>query len=127
MPNQPPRFPGLPGFPSLPKLPSLDAVIGELDKALKTLAATPVAQRPNPAGQTWPVEQLSDSDKEQVIGLMRVNHVGEICAQALYQAQALASKDPEKRLCLITLPKRKPTTWHGPKSAWTSWVRVPVC
>ncbi|WP_291712618.1 2-polyprenyl-3-methyl-6-methoxy-1,4-benzoquinone monooxygenase [Limnobacter sp. CACIAM 66H1] len=97
MPNQPPRFTGLPGFPSLPKLPSLDAVIGELDKALKTLAATPVAQRPNPAGQTWPVEQLSDSDKEQVIGLMRVNHVGEICAQALYQAQALASKDPEKK------------------------------
>lgn len=97
MPNQPPRFSGLPGFSNLPKLPSLDAVIGEVDKALKTLAATPVAQRPNPAGQNLPAEQLSDSEKEQVIGLMRVNHVGEICAQALYQAQALASKDPEKK------------------------------
>ncbi|MFX3622364.1 MAG: 2-polyprenyl-3-methyl-6-methoxy-1,4-benzoquinone monooxygenase [Limnobacter sp.] len=97
MPNQPPRFPGFPGLPALPKLPSVDAVLNEVDKALKTLAATPVAQRPNPAGQNLRAEQLSDAEKEQVIGLMRVNHVGEICAQALYQAQALASKDPEKK------------------------------
>lgn len=100
MPNQPPRFPGLPGLPrfsNLPKLPSLDAVIGEVDKALKTLAATPVAQRPNPAGRNLPTDQLSETEKQQVVGLMRVNHVGEICAQALYQAQSLASNDPAKK------------------------------
>jgi ubiquinone biosynthesis monooxygenase Coq7 len=97
MPNQPPRFPGLPSLPPFPKLPSLDAVLGEVDKALKTLAATPVAQRPNPAGRNLPTDQLSETEKQQVIGLMRVNHVGEICAQALYQAQSMASNDPEKK------------------------------
>jgi len=124
MPNRAPRFPK---FPALPTLPSIDAILGEVDKALKTLAATPVAQRPNPAGKNLPTDQLNDAEKQQVIGLMRVNHVGEICAQALYQAQALASKDPEKRLCLITPPKRKPTTWPGPKSGWINWVLAPVC
>ncbi|MCE2745724.1 MAG: 2-polyprenyl-3-methyl-6-methoxy-1,4-benzoquinone monooxygenase [Burkholderiales bacterium] len=97
MPNQTPRSFSFPGLPNLPKLPSLDAVLGEVDKALKTLAATPVAQRPNPAGKNLPAEQLSDAEKQKVIGLMRVNHVGEICAQALYQAQALASSSPEKK------------------------------
>lgn len=97
MPNQPPKFPGFRGLPPFPKLPSIDAVIGEIDKALKTLAATPVAQRPNPAGRGLPTDQLSNAEKDQVIGLMRVNHVGEICAQALYQAQSLASSDPEKK------------------------------
>jgi 3-demethoxyubiquinol 3-hydroxylase len=97
MPNQTPRFPGLPGLAGLPKLPSVDAVLGEIDKALKTLAATPVAQRPNPARGNLPVDHLNETEKQQVIGLMRVNHVGEICAQALYQAQSLASSSPEKK------------------------------
>lgn len=88
MPSQNPRF---------PKPPSLDAVLSEVDRALKTLAAKPVAQRPNPAGRNLPGSQLSEAEKEQVIGLMRVNHVGEVCAQALYQAQALASKTPERK------------------------------
>ena len=94
MPNQSPRLPKLPVFP---KLPSIDAVLCEVDKALKTLAATPVAKRPNPAAQSFPANKLSEAEKLQVIGLMRVNHVGEICAQALYQAQSLASNDPEKK------------------------------
>lgn len=76
--------------------PSLDAVLSELDCALKTLAAKPVAERKNP-GQSAPASALSDSEKQKVIGLMRVNHVGEVCAQALYQAQALASNDSEKK------------------------------
>jgi hypothetical protein len=63
MPNQTPRSFSFPGLPNLPKLPSLDAVLGEVDKALKTLAATPVAQRPNPAGKNLPAEQLSDAEK----------------------------------------------------------------
>ncbi len=54
-------------------LPPLDSLIAEVDKALKTLAATPVAQRKNP-GKTQTDSDLSDSDKKAVIGLMRVNH-----------------------------------------------------
>ena len=94
MPNQTPRFPS---FPALPKLPSLDTVLGEVDKALKTLAATPVAQRPNPASANLRPNELTPAEKEKVIGLMRVNHVGEVCAQALYQAQALISQNPDKK------------------------------
>jgi 3-demethoxyubiquinol 3-hydroxylase len=94
MPNQNPRFPA---FSATFKLPSIDAVLNEVEKAMRTLAAKPVAQRPNPASKSLPVSQLSEIDKEHVIGLMRVNHVGEICAQALYQAQSLASTNPEKK------------------------------
>ena len=91
--------------PTLPNLseirfPSVDAVLGEMDKALKTLASKPIANRPNP-GQEPAVGaidiQLGDAEKTDVIGMMRVNHVGEICAQALYQGQALASNDPKKK------------------------------
>lgn len=87
--------------PTLPRLselrlPSVDSVLGEVDKALKTLAAKPVANRPNPSSQTLE-GQLADGEKSDVIGMMRVNHVGEICAQALYQGQALASADPAKK------------------------------
>ncbi|HEX4918464.1 MAG TPA: 2-polyprenyl-3-methyl-6-methoxy-1,4-benzoquinone monooxygenase [Limnobacter sp.] len=89
----------MPKFPSPPKftLPALDALITEVDKALKTLAAKPVAQRRNPASKMSGQTDLSETEKQRVIGLMRVNHVGEVCAQALYQAQALASKDPDKK------------------------------
>ncbi|WP_370260839.1 2-polyprenyl-3-methyl-6-methoxy-1,4-benzoquinone monooxygenase [Limnobacter sp.] len=89
----------MPNFPAPPKfsIPSLDAVLGELDRALKTLAATPVAQRENPAGRLADHPELNDAERQRVIGLMRVNHVGEICAQALYQAQALASNNPSKK------------------------------
>jgi ubiquinone biosynthesis monooxygenase Coq7 len=77
-------------------LPSVDALLSEVDSALKTLIATPLAQRPNP-GRSAPESDLNDQEKNKVIALMRVDHVGEICAQALYQGQALASKDPGKK------------------------------
>lgn len=92
-PPAPPRFTDL-------KLPSVDSVLSEMDKALRTLAAKPVANRPNPStnmGLNSPEVQLGDLEKADVIGMMRVNHVGEICAQALYQGQALASADPAKK------------------------------
>lgn len=94
MPNQHTR---LPPFSATFKLPSVDNVLTEVEKAMRTLAARPVAQRPNPASRSLPDSMLSESEKEKVIGLMRVNHVGEICAQALYQAQSLASSSPEKK------------------------------
>lgn len=84
------------GLLSSPK-PSLDALLTEADRALKTLAAKPIAQRNNPARSQAAGTELSSEEKERVIGLMRVNHVGEICAQALYQAQAMTASSPERR------------------------------
>jgi ubiquinone biosynthesis monooxygenase Coq7 len=62
------------------------------DRALRTLFAHHHASRANPAsGITFAL--LSDAEKREASALMRVNHVGEVCAQALYTAQALATKD----------------------------------
>lgn len=71
----------------------LDDLIGGFDRALKTLTGGRTAQRENPAKQIRDAE-LSAEDKRHVGGLMRVNHTGEICAQALYEGQALTAKDP---------------------------------
>jgi ubiquinone biosynthesis monooxygenase Coq7 len=68
----------------------MDQFFTAADTALRTLFATPHAARACP---TLPHEitALSESEKKHSIGLMRVNHVGEVCAQALYTAQALAT------------------------------------
>jgi len=70
----------------------IDRLIIEFDKAVRTLAATPVSARPLPGGALAEV-QLSDAEKRHAAALMRVNHCGEVCAQALYQGQALSSDD----------------------------------
>ena len=82
----------------------MDAVIGALDSALRTLFVTPRASRPNPAlgagqsvGPNAFRSALDQGDARESAALMRVNHVGEICAQALYTAQALATRDPGLR------------------------------
>ena len=75
----------------------LDNLIIQFDAALKTLVPGSVhAQRPNPAGNQATVE-LDDNDRLHVAGLMRINHTGEVCAQALYQGQALTARLPEVR------------------------------
>ncbi len=75
---------------------SVDQAIIELDRALRTLLAPARSVRPVP-GAELPDVNLDEVQKRHVIGLMRVNHCGEICAQALYQGQALTSRDPEVR------------------------------
>ena len=72
-------------------------MIAAADRALRTLAATPAASRPSPAGGVSEAELLTDDEAREAIALMRVNHVGEVCAQALYDAQALAARSPELR------------------------------
>jgi ubiquinone biosynthesis monooxygenase Coq7 len=72
---------------------SPDALILEFDRALRTVFAPACTVRPNPAREL-PEPKLNADERRQVIGLMRVNHCGEICAQALYQGQALTSRDP---------------------------------
>lgn len=75
----------------------LDNLIGNFDQALKTLVpGTASASRPNPASSAKENE-LDQSELKHSAGLMRINHTGEICAQALYQGQALTAKLPEVR------------------------------
>jgi ubiquinone biosynthesis monooxygenase Coq7 len=75
---------------------TIDKVITEFDKALRTCAVTPISARPVPGAGLDDVV-LSDSDKHRTASLMRVNHCGEVCAQALYQGQALTCNDPALR------------------------------
>ncbi len=75
---------------------ALDPLIISLDNALRTLAGAVHAARPNPAGVPQG-ETLTDPERREAAALMRVNHVGEVCAQALYQAQALTARTPELR------------------------------
>ncbi|QDF98184.1 demethoxyubiquinone hydroxylase family protein [Azoarcus sp. DD4] len=70
----------------------LDKAIIEFDKALRTVFATARSVRPVP-GDELPDAPLDDAEKRHAAALMRVNHVGEICAQALYQGQAMMSRD----------------------------------
>ena len=78
------------------KVSMVDSPIKTFDNALRTLFAKPRASRPCPtvAGEAT---LLSAHDKELAGALMRVNHVGEVCAQALYAAQALTTQDPALR------------------------------
>ena len=73
-------------------LTNIDKLIIEFDKALRTLAATPASARPLPGGALAEA-QLSDAEKRHAAALMRINHCGEVCAQALYQGQALSCDD----------------------------------
>ncbi|MBM3347690.1 MAG: 2-polyprenyl-3-methyl-6-methoxy-1,4-benzoquinone monooxygenase [Betaproteobacteria bacterium] len=70
----------------------LDRLIGEFDRALRTVAGVHQAARENPAAKIADVE-LRPDERRRAAALMRVNHVGEVCAQALYQGQALASRE----------------------------------
>ena len=75
---------------------NVDHFIIEADKILRTLFASQSSVRPHPdAG--LPEAELSETERRHVAGLMRVNHSGEVCAQALYQGQALTSRDPAVR------------------------------
>lgn len=76
---------------ALPPL-TLDKFISVLDMGLRTVFSPATASRPCP--QATESSTLSDSERKHAAGLMRVNHVGEVCAQALYSGQALLSRDP---------------------------------
>lgn len=74
-----------------------DRFISQADNALRTVAGGhPGTQRENPVEGTV-IPQLSDSQRRHVAGLMRVNHTGEVCAQALYQGQATTARLPRIR------------------------------
>ena len=73
----------------------LDRLVGEFDLMLRTVSNGVRAKRPLPSvTSTSETFDLTDSDRQEAAKLMRVNHVGEVCAQALYQGQAMATRDP---------------------------------
>jgi 3-demethoxyubiquinol 3-hydroxylase len=75
----------------------IDRFINNADRALRTVAPNAVqAQRANPAATHFE-STLSEEERRHAAGLMRVNHTGEVCAQALYQGQALTAKLPDVR------------------------------
>jgi 3-demethoxyubiquinol 3-hydroxylase len=82
------------------RLTLADRLIRELDRGLRTVAAANVAARPNPAGNA-PETVLDPAARRHAAGLMRVNHAGEIAAQALYHGQALTARDPKTRQSLL--------------------------
>lgn len=70
----------------------VDRLLGELQHALTTTLGPARAQRPNP-GQPQPHPDLDEAQRRHAAGLMRINHTGEVCAQALYLGQAAVARD----------------------------------
>ncbi len=78
------------------RLSPLDRLLVSVDHGMRTVFAQARAGRPSPARDCEP-RALSPEETRLAGALMRVNHVGEVCAQALYQSQALFSRDPALR------------------------------
>jgi ubiquinone biosynthesis monooxygenase Coq7 len=77
----------------------LDAAIACADRALRTLFAPAVSHRAVP-GNALPEATLTEVQRRRTAALMRVNHTGEVCAQALYDGQMLVARDPRVRRML---------------------------
>lgn len=93
-----------------------DRLLTAADSGLRTLFATPRAARPNPGASAAPEAASLSPDERRLSGaLMRVNHVGEVCAQALYTSQALTTRNDALRHQLEEAAREE--TDH---LAWTS-------
>ncbi|WCM89300.1 2-polyprenyl-3-methyl-6-methoxy-1,4-benzoquinone monooxygenase [Acidovorax sp. NCPPB 3576] len=91
----------------------MDSLLSAVDTALRTLFAKPRAGEPSPAS-AHPEAPLSPAEKRLAGALMRVNHVGEVCAQALYTGQAAVTRDAQLRAHLLEAAREE--TDH---LAWT--------
>ena len=85
---------------TLRTLSPLDRLLDSAQNALSTVAGSPRAERANP-GEATPDVVLEDAERRHAAGLMRINHVGEVCAQALYIGQAAVARDPSTRAHLL--------------------------
>lgn len=77
----------------------MDRLIQEFDRALRAVAGVAHASRASP-GEAKAEAELDERERSHAAALMRVNHVGEICAQALYQGQALTARDARSKVAL---------------------------
>jgi 3-demethoxyubiquinol 3-hydroxylase len=80
-------------------MPTLDELIVAFDQGLRTVFGPARSSRAVP-GDDLPHGELSPAERAHAAALMRVNHTGEICAQALYQGQALTARNPEAKSAL---------------------------
>jgi ubiquinone biosynthesis monooxygenase Coq7 len=100
---------------ALRKSNTLDGWISALQSALTVVTGAPESQRADPAAAArGQVEEMSEADKKHAAALMRVNHVGEICAQALYEAQALVAHSESMRALF-----RQAASEESDHLAWT--------
>jgi len=81
-------------------LSPLDRLLADAQNALDTVFGSARAERPNPGAGRAQIE-LDPRERRHAAGLMRVNHVGEVCAQALYVGQAAVARDPATRAQLL--------------------------
>jgi len=83
----------------------VDPLIIAADRALRTLSGSARASRPNPAAE--PEESLPESARRTAAALMRVNHAGEVAAQALYHGQALVARAAATRELLLSAAREE--------------------
>jgi ubiquinone biosynthesis monooxygenase Coq7 len=91
-----------------------DTLITAFDRALRAIASVAPAA-PMPAGAEQPGPDLAPEEKREVVALMRVNHVGEVCAQALYHGQAATARTPQIRAHM-----ERAAADEGAHLAWTA-------
>ncbi|KZC18329.1 2-octaprenyl-3-methyl-6-methoxy-1,4-benzoquinol hydroxylase [Rhodanobacter sp. FW510-R12] len=85
---------------SVRTLSPLDRLLAGCERALEAIAGTPPAHRRSPAAGVAEAE-LDDAERRHAAGLMRINHTGEVCAQALYFGQAALARDTDNRRHLL--------------------------
>ena len=83
----------------------LDTFLRALDRGLRSVTGVVTADRANPAAENE--SELTDAERRHAAGLMRVNHCGEICAQALYEGQALTARRGETRESLAAAARQE--------------------
>jgi len=81
-------------------LTPLDRLLAQCERALEAVAGSPAAQRPSP-GNALVEADLDDTERRHAAGLMRINHTGEVCAQALYLGQAALARHADTREHLL--------------------------
>lgn len=77
-------------------LSPLDRLLAGIERALETVAGSPEAGRASPA-EAFDESDMDDAERRHAAGLMRINHTGEVCAQALYDGQAALARSKENR------------------------------
>ena len=77
-------------------LSPLDRLLAGIERALETVAGSPEAGRASPA-EAFDESDMDDAERRHAAGLMRINHTGEVCAQALYDGQAALARSEENR------------------------------